>query len=489
MTRPRWTLGLLPLLALVVAGCEEDLLSTVTGNLVVEVVNVRSSASELALRVGPRAEAGITRTRGVERPRTTERFEQLAVGLVEVEVQARTATAALDRVRAFPIAVVQDRDAIVVIDFAQETFSVTPPPENTPGVCLGPDRDGDGKLDPIEILCALCDESDGRVTAVADDPACGRIDCAGLDAHALSGDNTAAGTSQCILTAHPPIETGRCAGLGACKSATADTCPPPARSTVAEAGLCRIIQGCVGATPPTVVTVEDGTPCGVERACRSGACVDETPPNPEVGCADGTREGFQNQTSHPDIAACAGGWSVPGVTIPNPSPACGRAGGNGGARPEGDGCAAVDLCQAGWHVCRGYEEVQQVSPSGCADAVPAGTPDKSLFFAVAQNSDNNSVCGGAGTNDVFGCGNLGTVLDASRSCGPLNRVLASTQPNRCGFNEAEPNLGPWRCLGPNDSHLREGALVTKDGCPGSSCSYEGRPIGNSDKGGVLCCRD
>jgi hypothetical protein len=31
--------------------------------------------------------------------------------------------------------------------------------------------------------------------------------------------------------------------------------------------------------------------------------------------------------------------------------------------------------------------------------------------------------------------------------------------------------------------------VTKKGCPNHSCSYDGAPVGSSDKGGVLCCRD
>jgi hypothetical protein len=71
----------------------------------------------------------------------------------------------------------------------------------------------------------------------------------------------------------------------------------------------------------------------------------------------------------------------------------------------------------------------------------------------------------------------------------LTRALASTHANSCGFNEAEPTLGPWQCLGTADSHLREGALVSKAGCPALSCSAGGQTIGNSDKGGVLCCRD
>jgi hypothetical protein len=209
-----------------------------------------------------------------------------------------------------------------------------------------------------------------------------------------------------------------------------------------------------------------------------------------MGCADGTREGFVSVSAYPSIAGCSGAWSVPGVLRPNMVPTCNRGGGNSGSVPEGTGCAAVDLCAVGWHVCNGRTEVNLRAPSGCGDAVPNGTPDKSLFFAVAQHSTTNTVCDEAGSdNDVFGCGNLGTLLTADRMCGPLNRALASTQPNSCGYNEASPGLGPWECLGGADSHLHEGALVTKKGCPNTSCSYSGTPVGSSDKGGVLCCRD
>ena len=90
---------------------------------------------------------------------------------------------------------------------------------------------------------------------------------------------------------------------------------------------------------------------------------------------------------------------------------------------------------------------------------------------------------------MFGCGNLGTALTADKGCGVLDRVLASMHQDTCGINEAEPDLGPWECVGGAESHYHEGELVTKKGCPGRSCSYDGYPVGNSDKGGVLCCRD
>lgn len=208
-----------------------------------------------------------------------------------------------------------------------------------------------------------------------------------------------------------------------------------------------------------------------------------------VGCADGTREGFVDQAAYPQIAGCAGAWDQPGITPDTVKPTCANQGGNSGPKANGIGCSSADLCAAGWHVCKAWPEVAQKSPNGCAGAVPADAKPKSLFFAIRQPSETGSKCGnwGDGFNDVFGCGNLGTELSPDKACGPLDRVLASTKPNACGFNEAEPNLGPWQCLGSGKSDLSEGANVTKSACQNNSCSYDGAPLGPSDKGGVLCC--
>jgi hypothetical protein len=216
----------------------------------------------------------------------------------------------------------------------------------------------------------------------------------------------------------------------------------------------------------------------------------DTDADPEAGCADGQREGYEDWGAYPSIAACSGGWEVGGVTRADLAPTCGRAGGDDGGNAEGNGCSAADLCASGWHVCRGKSEVAARAGS-CDDAVPAGTPDKSLLFAVVQHSDNGSVCDDSSINgnDVFGCGNLGTDLSPDKNCGVLDKVIASMNPGSCGYNEAEPPHGPWECEGGDDSHYHEGELVTKVGCPHSSCSYDGNPVGNADKGGVLCCRD
>lgn len=336
-------------------------------------------------------------------------------------------------------------------------------------------------------ICHQC--SNNVAVPTADDVRCGTVDCDGLDRFEERGDNTPSGAQKsCVRVDYADLTTNRCDANGACQAPNGAACTTMTESTVVSAGVCRTISGCVTGSP-VVNTSMDGTPCGSALTCQGGNCMGA--PVNNVGCADNTREGFQNQGTYPNIAGCSGAFSVGGVTRAGLVPTCNRASGNNGSSVEGAGCSAADLCANGWHVCNGKTEVAQKAPTGCADAVPAGTPDKALFFAVAQHSTNNSQCDdtSADANDVFGCGNLGVQLDGSKMCGPLTRVLASTQANSCGFNEAEPSLGPWQCLGGPQSHLQEGTLVTKVGCPNTSCSYSGQPVSNSDKGGVLCCRD
>ncbi len=232
------------------------------------------------------------------------------------------------------------------------------------------------------------------------------------------------------------------------------------------------------------------------ESCQDGqlaVLVDPYPPvDPAVGCADEEREGFVDLDKYRHIAGCSGAWDQPGVSPTTIVPTCGRAAGDDGTNKEGTGCSSADLCATGWHICDGWQEVAAKSPTGCAGSTPPDAAPKSLLFAVRQPSENNTVCGqpGDGFNDVFGCGNLGHGIAPDKGCGPLDRALASTQEDSCGFNEAEPHHGPWECIGGAGSDLKEGETVTKKGCPASNpCEYDGKPIRNWDKGGVLCCRD
>jgi hypothetical protein len=183
----------------------------------------------------------------------------------------------------------------------------------------------------------------------------------------------------------------------------------------------------------------------------------------QMGCADGTREGFTSLPDWPDIAGCSGAWSVPGLLGTQArDPSCMRQAGNDGLNPLGDGCGVTDLCAPAWHVCRDAADVRVSSPSGCESAVQSVEP---RFFLTLAAASSQGICAPDrnAANDLHGCGTLGQ--SESASCEPLDR--------RMTYAECQASMGVWSCGGPGE-HLIEAALVSKTG---------------SALGGVLCCRD
>lgn len=172
-----------------------------------------------------------------------------------------------------------------------------------------------------------------------------------------------------------------------------------------------------------------------------------------VGCADGTREALLDEALHPNVAACAGGFWVPGVA--SPVPLCDRQGGNDGPLPDGMGCTIEDLCAAGWHLCTSRQEVAAVGIADCN-----AEEWESQFFATSQSGEGANTCNDTGTNDVFGCGDVG--YSNISGCAPLNRSTG----NLCVELQ-----GAWSC---NEDAYDEVATLNKPG---------------PDYGGALCCRD
>lgn len=212
------------------------------------------------------------------------------------------------------------------------------------------------------------------------------------------------------------------------------------------------------------------SPPDAPRAYDAALLLDLAPPPSivgapsDVGCADGTREGFPSLDDWHDIAGCSGAWTVAGALAPAArDPRCARAGGNDGARPFGEGCAISDLCAAGWHVCETPDEVHRLSSSGCEGAV-VDDADRRLFIVLGGASPQGACYPDpAAANDLHGCG--GAVgLSESASCDPLD--------HRMGFADCKAS-GVWQC-GTDADHLREAAIATKL---------------DSSMGGALCCRD
>ncbi len=473
------------LAALVLTGCSQDSLHSNDGTLVARVLNAHQQERQVeVLMFSSRNPQNALAS--VEFPETRLSLTQVPVGLWEVTVNTLSTDGyTLRSVLIDDIYIQPDRETEVVVDLSELESAPVEIPEEEPEPEPEPEIEEDVPCseDDDYLICQAC--IDGLVVTLDDDDACGIISCEDYESIELTGNNGADGSSSCDYEQTTDITENRCIAPGVCVEASEEGCPTTS-VTLAQAGLCKFISDCESGNP-SVGVYPDGTPCLADHYCQNGSCI---PAQPEAGCADGQRDGFLSIDDYPLIAACSGGWSIGGVTRDDLEPECGHQSGNNSGNPNGFGCSAADLCAPGWHVCQGHQEVTEKSPNGCADAVAPGTPNKGVFFAVYQNSTNNTMCDDSDeANDVFGCGNLGNELSPGQNCGPLTRALASTQPNSCGYNEAEPNHGPWQCLGGNDSHFGEGALVTKDGCPNNSCSYDGYSVGNQDRGGVLCCRN
>jgi hypothetical protein len=240
---------------------------------------------------------------------------------------------------------------------------------------------------------------------------------------------------------------------------------------VAALAGCRVLQSGLVTEPadakPDTARPDRSAPSGPDGATPALDAGEPQgiPGSPlSAGCSDGTREGFRDFASWPNIAGCAGAFEKPGVLgSPTLLPACELLAGDGSANPSGAGCNAADLCAQHWHLCRSAADVAAHSPTGdCEGSVPAGEP---RFFLVGAGASAMGICSPdpEAANDLHGCGGLGQ--PESDGCAPLAR--------RLGFADCQATSGVWSC-GDVTDNLREAAVVTKTG---------------STRGGVLCCRD
>jgi hypothetical protein len=314
------------------------------------------------------------------------------------------------------------------------------------------------------VLCSLCVGSmAGLVACSLNDRGLGSSEGAGGARPAVGGaGGNSAGSGEA-----PIASSGAGGASGALAGAGGGTVHPGIGGAVGATGVAGSAADGADAGADSGPTGGNGGGIAGAQGTDGGIGVDalDVPQPAVVGCADGTREGFLDQTKYPLIAACAGGWDTPGL-LSNAShvPQCGLQAGNDGANPSGQRCSAADLCAAGWHVCESASEVLMRGTS-CEDAVPPGVAGM-LFFVTRQRGDGQQCpdTNDTGTNNLYGCGNFGSAPDSS--CSPLTRMLHDSD---C---LAHP---PWACSEPHvTGSQKEYLLVTK---------------GSDATGGVICCHD
>ncbi|WP_437708131.1 hypothetical protein WMF45_29320 [Sorangium sp. So ce448] len=224
--------------------------------------------------------------------------------------------------------------------------------------------------------------------------------------------------------------------------------------------------------------VSTGSASMAASSSAASATSSSTGGSTSSGCSDGTREGFLDEAVYPLIAACSGGWSIPGILTAT-APRCGHLAGNDSANPTGLTCGAADLCAPGFHVCAGAEDVARRSPTGCEGAQFG--PD--LFFATRQGSTGCAICATGSLEDSPSC----TGCSCARGC--ATSPLTANDLFGCGSRGGRPIAASCGVLDRFSDDLC-GAIGSMWNCRGDGCNEANVVTKTSDEGGgVLCCAD
>ena len=129
----------------------------------------------------------------------------------------------------------------------------------------------------------------------------------------------------------------------------------------------------------------DGNPCTTD-VCQAGGNCKSTMSQTAcaaIGCSDGSREVFANQTNFATIAGCAGDWSK-GNLRKNPTGTVNCGAGNNPCP------AAADLCAPGWHVC--MKNGQPGDLSNRITGNKCNNAGSGIYLAASSHCSANSGC-------------------------------------------------------------------------------------------------
>jgi hypothetical protein len=175
-----------------------------------------------------------------------------------------------------------------------------------------------------------------------------------------------------------------------------------------------------------------------------------------IGCSDASREGYTNLTTYPNIASCSGAWSIAGLGTTR---SCAISG-DDAPDPSGAGCAAVDICAAGWHICATTAELTaNTGGANCGTDAASGV----TFFASRAPTRNDSVHCNSGTlvqENIVGCGTVGQGTGSSclysrwlnQSCSSIGYLVGGVKVWQCtdgpeigNVVKTDPTIGGVLC--------------------------------------------
>lgn len=229
--------------------------------------------------------------------------------------------------------------------------------------------------------------------------------------------------------------------------------------------------GCYQPNPVEGAPCGDGDACPGGLACYDGFCrsskvwldaapvadamVDSRPTDAapdafvDVGCADGTREGFVDHVTYPTIAGCAATWNgALSLRAARTAAACGG----------GVACAApADACASSWHVCATSGLPSDVTTRiDSAECLSAGGASGTSFVAATSHCTSFGPCV---YTTPYGCAASGGCSEPV-CCGPScattagckaaayadpDTLIAGSTSNGCGALLASAATGVLCC--------------------------------------------
>ena len=213
--------------------------------------------------------------------------------------------------------------------------------------------------------------------------------------------------------------------------------------------------------------------CATSADCPRGfkcsdclTCIAENEPSNQCtsACTNGNKQRVPGDPRNPAVALCPAAWRTTGFSTP---PQC-----NHQPDPDGFGCAPIDNCAPGWHVCQESDlERHGFTQAACDSTSIAG------FFVAEQLGGvvppaEGPTCGVAG-NAFFGCGTDGV---QSTGCMVLSKSIFAIRTGQTTAMCSGTSPG-WVC---NLTGQGMFVLLRATGNPSA-------PAASLD-GGIMCCR-
>jgi hypothetical protein len=259
---------------------------------------------------------------------------------------------------------------------------------------------------PAGTYVGLCTECDGAggVRAMSDDPACGTIDCDGLNSYYVTGTSSPTGTDYCKYDDYNDITSNRCEGMGDCKDANSSDCTSYTTTTEVTCGTCKKVGQC-NSSGQDCTFYGTSTSCGTCRVCSGGSCISA----PDSGWGSNLHDcvGSNARCDSGICVTCGGYLASDGCS------GCAGQGGNACWHEGSPGASCVDACSgnggcidANWNdgnaceVCRHFHSGTTCSkPSECytwmGPSYKAGTFD----YCHIRDGCNQS-CSSSGSSAI-----------------------------------------------------------------------------------------